>query len=161
MLIVRAPAASATRTLSATNFGSARVASIGLNSTSSVWCRARVTAASAISNVKFDKVVVWDSGENGGGAQGFVRRLGGMLPPMMQIMKDIGGVDMPEYFGKLTNDKLDSHPPAEAPTSARSDGKGTPTSGNTGGESVPTAKVAQKEQHHRFEGEPPPESGRI
>ena len=35
-LIVRAPAASATRTISATNVPSARVASMGLNSTSSV-----------------------------------------------------------------------------------------------------------------------------
>ena len=63
------------------------------------------TAASAISNVKFDKVVVWDGGNGGGeggGAANFVRSLGGMLPPMMNIMKDIGGVEMPEFFGKLT-----------------------------------------------------------
>ncbi|MGE3165647.1 MAG: flotillin family protein [Planctomycetota bacterium] len=62
------------------------------------------TAASAIANVKFDKVVCWDGGGNGngaGGAAGFVRSLGGMLPPVMQIMKDIGGVEMPEFFGKL------------------------------------------------------------
>ncbi len=122
------------------------------------------TAASAIANVKFDKVVVWDGGgENGGGAAGFVRRLGGMLPPMMQIMKDIGGVDMPEYFGKLTttHDKSDSQPPAEAPTSASSDGKGTPTSGDTGSESVATKKMVQKDKHDRFKGEQPPKSGRI
>src|SRR5262249_54046659 len=44
------------------------------------------TAAKAISNVKFDKVVVWDSG-NGGGANGpnatasFLKGLGNTLPP--------------------------------------------------------------------------------
>lgn len=63
------------------------------------------TAASAISNVKFDKVICWDGGGSngeGGGAANFVRSLGGMLPPMMNIMKDIGGVELPEFFGKLT-----------------------------------------------------------
>ncbi len=62
------------------------------------------TAAQAISNVKFDKVVVWDSGANGTGgnaASTFLRGLSHALPPMLQIMKDVGGVEMPEYFGKL------------------------------------------------------------
>jgi len=60
------------------------------------------TAATAISNVKFDKVVVWDSGANGqNGAAGFLRGLGAALPPMLQIMKDVGGVEMPEFFGRL------------------------------------------------------------
>ncbi len=66
------------------------------------------TAATAISNVKFDKVVVWDSGNGtggNGGAAGFLRGLGSALPPMMQIMKDVGGVDMPEYFGKLVGEE--------------------------------------------------------
>ena len=62
------------------------------------------TAAKAISNVRFDKVVVWDSGngkEGSNGAANFLRGLGSSLPPMLQIMKDIGGVEMPEYFGKI------------------------------------------------------------
>jgi len=66
------------------------------------------TAATAISNVKFDKVVVWDGGANGdgtGGTAGFLRGLGNSLPPLLNIMKDIGGVDMPEYFGKLAGDE--------------------------------------------------------
>jgi len=68
------------------------------------------TAAKAIANVKFDKVIVWDNGQNGkdgagGGnaAANFLRGLGYSLPPMLQIMKDIGGVEMPEYFGRLLN----------------------------------------------------------
>lgn len=66
------------------------------------------TAATAISNVKFDKVVVWDGGQNGEGGNGasnFLRGLGSSLPPMLQIMKDIGGVEMPEYFGRLMSEE--------------------------------------------------------
>jgi flotillin len=64
-------------------------------------------AAKAISNIKFDKVVVWDggNGEKGeGGTAGFIKSLAGAIPPAMQMMKDIGGVDMPEYFGKIADD---------------------------------------------------------
>ena len=63
------------------------------------------TAATAISNVKFDKVIVWDGGQNAdgtNGATGFLRGMAGALPPVMKIMNDIGGVEMPEFFGKLT-----------------------------------------------------------
>ena len=64
------------------------------------------TAAKAIANIKFDKVIVWDGGGSGGdgshnATSGFLRNLAGALPPMMQIMKDVGGVEMPDYFGKL------------------------------------------------------------
>ncbi len=66
-------------------------------------------AAKAIANIKFDKVVVWDGGGNGepGGTSatsGFLRNLAGSLPPMLQIMKDIGGVEMPEYFGRIVGE---------------------------------------------------------
>ena len=64
------------------------------------------TAAKAISGIKFDKVVVWDGGNGqGSGTAGFLRGLGSALPPMMQIMKDIGGVELPEYFAKLVREK--------------------------------------------------------
>ena len=70
------------------------------------------TAAKAISNVKFDKVVVWDGGSGGdgktSGTAGFLRGLASALPPMMQIMKDVGGVEMPEYFGKLVAPDADA-----------------------------------------------------
>jgi flotillin len=62
-------------------------------------------AAAAISNIKFDKVVVWDSGakdgQQGGATSGFLSSLAGSLPPMLHMMKDIGGVEMPEFFGKV------------------------------------------------------------
>jgi flotillin len=80
------------------------------------------TAAQAISNVKFDKVVVWDggSGKDGANATGnFLRGMASSLPPVMNLMKDIGGVEMPAFFGKLTVDTdagaTRTEPPPEAP----------------------------------------------
>jgi len=72
------------------------------------------TAANAISNIKFDKVIVWDGGNEGGGAGGFIKNLTSALPPAMQIMKDIGGVEMPEYFGKLIPDEKPEAPAEES-----------------------------------------------
>jgi flotillin len=64
------------------------------------------TSAQAIANIKFDKVVVWENGgANGNGTTNtthFLQGLARSMPPMMQIMKDIGGVEMPEYIAKLT-----------------------------------------------------------
>jgi flotillin len=61
------------------------------------------TAAQAISNIKFDKVVVWENGGNGAGSNTsqFLQNLARAMPPMMQVMKDIGGVEMPEYMARL------------------------------------------------------------
>ena len=62
-------------------------------------------SAKAISNIKFDKVVVW---EGGGGANGtsntaaFLHDMARMMPPMLQVMKDVGGVEIPEYLARLT-----------------------------------------------------------
>lgn len=62
------------------------------------------TAATAISKIKFDKIVVWD-GQQGKGTSGFLQNLGQSLPPMLSMMKDIGGIEMPEFFGKILGDK--------------------------------------------------------
>jgi flotillin len=61
------------------------------------------TAARAIANIKFDKVIVWENGgQNGHGTTaGFLQSFARTLPPMMQIMKDIGGVEVPEYLASL------------------------------------------------------------
>jgi flotillin len=69
-------------------------------------------SAAAISNIKFDKVVVWENGANGDGRNGTAGFLNGMaktLPPMLQVMKDIGGVELPESLIKL----MEEHPAAE------------------------------------------------
>jgi flotillin len=61
-------------------------------------------SAKAISNIKFDKVIVW---ENGAGSNGksstasFLQNVAGSLPPMMNVLKDIGGVELPESLIKL------------------------------------------------------------
>jgi flotillin len=58
------------------------------------------TSAKAISNIKFDKVVVWDAG-NGSGASGFLQNMAKTLPPMMQVLRDIAGVELPSYVGTM------------------------------------------------------------
>lgn len=64
-------------------------------------------SAEAISNIKFDKIIVWDNGGNGSSPNGgnmtsnFLQSMSRTLPPMMQVMKDIGGVEMPEYLAKF------------------------------------------------------------
>ena len=82
------------------------------------------TAATAISNVKFDKVVVWDGGGNGdgkGGTAQFVKSLGSMLPPMMEMMRDVGGVQMPEFFGKLIDEKAEENGATPTPAHVQSE----------------------------------------
>jgi len=87
------------------------------------------TASAAISNIKFDKVVVWDPGTAGAGngksaTAGFLQGLAGSLPPMLQMMRDIGGVQMPDYFGKVVGD-------AKAPTAETA--RATPAKGQGDG----------------------------
>lgn len=75
------------------------------------------TSAMAIANIKFDKVVVWEggNGSNGNGTSNttaFLHNLVRMMPPMMQVMKDVGGVEIPSYVAKLTPDGHPAAPPA-------------------------------------------------
>jgi flotillin len=76
------------------------------------------TAATAISNIKFDKVVVWEGGNaNGTGATaGFLQNMARSLPPMMQIVKEIGGVELPEFLGKLAEERTADPAPVTAGT---------------------------------------------
>ncbi|VTR98619.1 flotillin family protein [Tuwongella immobilis] len=77
------------------------------------------TAATAISNIKFDKVVVWETGGTGAGSgsntSAFLRNMASVFPPMLQVMKDIGGVQMPEFLAKLVDDSAPSGQPTQAP----------------------------------------------
>jgi flotillin len=79
------------------------------------------TSAKAISNIKFDKIVVWENGGQNGRSStaDFLHKMAGTLPPMMQVMRDIGGVEIPESLAKLVGD--DDAKVAEA--SAVVDGK--------------------------------------
>lgn len=63
------------------------------------------TSARAISNIKFDKVVVWENGGNGHGGTSnttnFLQSMARSMPPMLQVMRDVGGVEVPEFLAKL------------------------------------------------------------
>ncbi len=50
-------------------------------------------SAKAISNIKFDKVVVWENGGDTGGSStsNFVRNLTSAVPPAMDVLKHVGG----------------------------------------------------------------------
>lgn len=62
-------------------------------------------SAKAISNIKFDKVVVWEGGAKDGTSStaNFLHNLAKTMPPILQVMKDIGGVEIPEYLAKFTS----------------------------------------------------------
>lgn len=69
------------------------------------------TSAKAISNIKFDKVVVWDSGQGGRSAtSGFLQSMASTLPPMMHVLRDIAGVELPGYMGRVADDEADEPP---------------------------------------------------
>jgi flotillin len=79
------------------------------------------TAALAISSIKFDKVIVWENGGNHANGNGtsntaqFLQSMARTLPPMMQIMKDIGGVELPEYIAKFTPPNNSERPTSPPP----------------------------------------------
>jgi flotillin len=67
-------------------------------------------SAKAISNIKFDKVVVWEGGDkNTTATANFLHNMARTMPPMMQVMKDIGGVELPEALMKFASDTQDQH----------------------------------------------------
>ncbi len=78
-------------------------------------------SAKAISNIKFDKVVVWEGGGNGkdgtSATANWLHNMSRTLPPMMQVMKDIGGIEIPETLASLDGVEKPKEPsePAEPP----------------------------------------------
>jgi flotillin len=52
--------------------------------------------------------VVWESASTLGDGQSnttrFLQSMARSLPPLLQVMKDIGGVEMPQYVARLTPD---------------------------------------------------------
>jgi flotillin len=90
------------------------------------------TAAKAIQNVKFDKVVVWDGGAKDGSpgaTANFLQSLTRSLPPMLQVMRDVGGVKMPDYFGKLVPDEAADAQSGAAPSATGDAPKPPPKDG--------------------------------
>jgi flotillin len=77
------------------------------------------TSAKAISNIKFDKVIVWENGGQNGRSNtaDFLHKMAGTLPPMLHVMRDIGGVEIPESLAKLVGEE-----PVVAETNGSSNG---------------------------------------
>jgi len=71
----------------------------------------------AISNLKIDKVTVWDSGhsDRGSSTAGFVSNLIKSLPPLQEVAA-MAGVELPGYLGKMK-----SEAPAQGTSAAPSD----------------------------------------
>jgi flotillin len=63
-------------------------------------------SAKAISNIKFDKIVVWENGGKDGSSNtaNFLQNMARTLPPMMQVMRDVAGIELPETLLKVTPD---------------------------------------------------------
>ena len=61
--------------------------------------------AKAISNLKIDKITVWDSGkgkDGKGSTADFLSGMVGSLPPLHEITKN-AGIELPEFLGKLSS----------------------------------------------------------
>ncbi len=90
-------------------------------------------SSKAISNIKFDKVVVWENGGKEGGRSGTADFLSGLartMPPMMQVMKDIGGIELPEALIRFTGDESqtvasDNGTPTATPADESAPDRGT------------------------------------
>ena len=73
----------------------------------------------AISNLKIDKITVWDSGSGGNSSTAnFVSSLIKSIPPLQDVA-GMAGVELPEYLGKM---KENPGEPAAPPTPAEGNG---------------------------------------
>jgi len=67
----------------------------------------------AISNLKIDKITVWDSGASGeSSTANFVSNLFKSLPPLQDI-SEMAGFELPEYLGKVKEKKQEPDPDFE------------------------------------------------
>jgi flotillin len=85
----------------------------------------------AISNLKIDKITVWDSGKGSDGKNATADFLSGMvgaIPPLHEITKNVS-VRLPEFLGEITDDsKGNAAPPVEVVASPDENGSATPVS---------------------------------
>ncbi len=93
-------------------------------------------SAQAISSIKFDKVVVWDGANGGSNGEGgstatsnWLRNMAKTLPPMLEVMKEIGGVEFPESFAKIAwqNRSASDANSAQETTASEATSDSTPT----------------------------------
>jgi len=83
----------------------------------------------AISNLKIDKVTVWDSGNGADGKNATANFLSGMIgaiPPLHEITRNVS-VRLPEFLGEVTEDTpVNGGARAEAPDANGGDGGAAP-----------------------------------
>jgi flotillin len=71
----------------------------------------------AISNIKIDKITVWDSGGGGGdgsSTSNFISNLFKSLPPLQDI-SEMAGFELPEYLGKAVKEEVEKEMAKSAP----------------------------------------------
>ena len=95
------------------------------------------TSAQAISNIKFDKVVVWENGGQNGqtSTANFLHGMSRTMPPMLQVLRDIAGIEIPESMVKFS--------PAGANGVETAESRGVPDR-HAGDETVPPAPPADR-----------------
>ena len=59
----------------------------------------------AISNLKIDKITVWDSGKEGGSTANFIKNFISTLPPIHDLANQVG-IDLPQYLGNMKQKNL-------------------------------------------------------
>lgn len=82
--------------------------------------------AEAISNLKIDKVTVWDSGKNGNGQNStaeFVSGLVGALPPLHELTRNVG-IKMPSFAGETIGETANGEPKPGGPSPAGGKSRG-------------------------------------
>ncbi len=81
------------------------------------------TSAQAISNIKFDKIIVWENGGKDGRSNtaDFLSGMARTMPPMLQVLRDIGGVELPESLVRYSQ--------ADGSAMPSDDGKAEPDEG--------------------------------
>ena len=72
----------------------------------------------AVSNLKIDKVTVWDSGSNGDGSGGatsdFLAGLVKSIPPLQELTKNVG-VKLPDFLGSMDRGQMAAAPKPATP----------------------------------------------
>lgn len=63
--------------------------------------------AKSIANIKLEKVVVWDSGNNT--TSNFIKSIANVLPPAANVFKEVSGLNLPSILSGLVADS--NHPP--------------------------------------------------
>ena len=95
------------------------------------------SAAKAISNIKFDKVVVWEGGNasGAGSTAGFIQNMARTMPPMMEVLRSVAGVELPAFLGTMApdgnGDGVALPPDAAVPRVAASATPGAPAAATT------------------------------